>query len=84
MSIRIQGKCPACDWKGTIFVGDGGYLTCSRDTCPNPCAPSEALGVKFPEMAGKAPACPTCAGTGWYRGRLCPEYCNEVMTQATE
>lgn len=27
-------KCPACGSTGTIFVGNGGYLTCSVDTCP--------------------------------------------------
>ena len=55
MRTQIQGTCPACDWKGSIFVGEGGYLTCSRGACPNPCAPSEALGVKFPTMASSTP-----------------------------
>jgi len=42
----VQGECPACGSRG-LFVGSGGYLTCSWQKCPNPVAPSEALGVKF-------------------------------------
>jgi hypothetical protein len=40
----IKGRCPACDADGSIFVGVGGYLTCSRLDCPEPDAPHKALG----------------------------------------
>ncbi|MGC9540200.1 DUF6085 family protein [Streptomyces sp. UG1] len=38
----IQGHCPACGWS-TLFVGDGGYLTCSRLECPQPDAAHRIL-----------------------------------------
>lgn len=31
----VQGDCPACGRKG-LFIGDGGYLTCSQGDCPQP------------------------------------------------
>jgi hypothetical protein len=44
---RVQGKCPACGG-GTLFLGSNGYVTCSLIGCPDPCAPSDVLGVVFP------------------------------------
>jgi hypothetical protein len=38
----IQGKCPACG-RGSLFIGEGGYLTCSHLECPDPEAPTKAL-----------------------------------------
>lgn len=43
----VQGRCPSCG-ASTVFVAEGGYLTCSLSTCSNPLAPSEALGITFP------------------------------------
>ena len=44
-----------------MFVGEGGFVTCSGMACPNPSAPSEALGVKFPatmtEFVGSPHVC---------------------------
>ncbi len=38
----VQGRCPAC--RGTsLFLGNGGYVTCSRLDCPNPSAADELL-----------------------------------------
>jgi hypothetical protein len=31
----VQGHCPACGW-ASLFIGEGGYLTCSRLECPQP------------------------------------------------
>lgn len=39
----VQGRCPACGTT-SLFVADGGYITCSLDTCPNPDAASQVLG----------------------------------------
>lgn len=39
----VKGKCPACDSSDTLFVGEGGFLTCSLIGCPNPTAPAELL-----------------------------------------
>lgn len=39
---RIQGRCPmGCG--DTLFVGSGGYITCSLDKCPNPTAVADLL-----------------------------------------
>lgn len=42
----VEGKCPACGSR-TMFVGVGGFLTCSLIGCPDPLAPSKAIGVTF-------------------------------------
>lgn len=38
----VQGRCPACGWT-SLFLGDGGHVTCSRLECPNPCAADQLL-----------------------------------------
>lgn len=43
MSEKVTGYCPmGCG--PTLFLGAGGYVTCSRDVCPHPVAASEILG----------------------------------------
>lgn len=32
----VQGTCPACGSRGTLFIGDGGFITCVSATCPQP------------------------------------------------
>jgi hypothetical protein len=39
---RVQGHCPACSWD-SLFLGTGGYVTCSRIECPDPTAASNLL-----------------------------------------
>ena len=39
---NIQGRCPACRGD-SLFIGAGGYVTCSRLDCPNPCAVDQLL-----------------------------------------
>ncbi|MFF7130361.1 hypothetical protein [Streptomyces sp. NPDC008240] len=39
---NIQGRCPACRGD-SLFIGSGGYITCSRLDCPNPSAADELL-----------------------------------------
>jgi hypothetical protein len=39
---QIQGHCPACGWT-TLFLGEGGYITCSRSDCPDPDAATTLL-----------------------------------------
>lgn len=39
---EVQGHCPACGLE-TLFVGAGGYLTCSYVDCPLPDAASRLL-----------------------------------------
>jgi hypothetical protein len=38
----VQGRCPACRG-ASLFLGSGGYVTCSRLDCPNPSAADELL-----------------------------------------
>ncbi|MFD9072842.1 hypothetical protein [Streptomyces lasiicapitis] len=38
----IAGRCPACGWS-SLFLGDGGHVTCSRIECPDPCAADQLL-----------------------------------------
>jgi hypothetical protein len=38
----VKGRCPACNG-ASLFLGDGGYVTCSRIDCPEPDAASTAL-----------------------------------------
>jgi hypothetical protein len=38
----VQGRCPACRG-ASLFLGDGGHVTCSRLDCPNPTLADEQL-----------------------------------------
>ncbi|MGQ4733312.1 hypothetical protein ACUN3E_37355 [Streptomyces sp. Ju416(a)] len=38
----VQGHCPACG-AASLFLGEGGHVTCARIECPNPCAADELL-----------------------------------------
>lgn len=39
---QVQGRCPACGTAG-LFLGDGGYITCSLIDCPQPDAATEVI-----------------------------------------
>lgn len=42
MMVKVQGRCPrGCG--ETLFLGDGGYVTCSWVRCPEPDAASKLL-----------------------------------------
>ncbi|MFG3136140.1 DUF6085 family protein [Streptomyces sp. NPDC048211] len=38
----VQGRCPACGG-ASLFLGEGGHVTCSRIECPEPSAADELL-----------------------------------------
>ncbi|MBH0242442.1 hypothetical protein I3W98_05990 [Streptomyces cavourensis] len=38
----VQGRCPACG-AASLFLGEGGHVTCARIECPNPCAADQLL-----------------------------------------
>ena len=46
----VQGACPTCGSR-SLFVGSGGYITCANLHCSDPCAPSKALGITFPDRS---------------------------------
>lgn len=39
---QVQGRCPSCHGR-TLFLGQGGYVTCSYLSCPNPSAANHSL-----------------------------------------
>lgn len=39
---NVQGRCPACK-NTTLFLGEGGYVTCGWDACPNRVLADELL-----------------------------------------
>jgi hypothetical protein len=43
----IKGHCPACR-RESLFVADGGYVTCSHLECPDPEAASTLLERQAP------------------------------------
>lgn len=48
MSAEVKGKCPACGWSG-LFLGSGGYVTCSQYDCPDPCRAGAAADLPVGE-----------------------------------
>ena len=40
--MKVQGRCPVCGHY-SLFLGSGGYVTCSISDCPNPSAASDIL-----------------------------------------
>jgi hypothetical protein len=40
----VRGECPSCG-RRTLFVGNGGYLTCSWYRCPDPVAAHNLLAT---------------------------------------
>lgn len=42
MSEKVQGCCPFCG-HDSLFLGAGGYITCSIRECPNPTAITDLL-----------------------------------------
>lgn len=49
--VKVQGQCPACG-RESLFLGDGGYVTCAILECPQPEAASDLLLHSF--MASRA------------------------------
>lgn len=46
MSDQLKGQCPmGCG--DTLFVGSGGYVTCSWHKCPNPTAVADLQGSQI-------------------------------------
>lgn len=39
---HVSGRCPACN-RTALFLGDGGYVTCSHLDCPRPDAAADLL-----------------------------------------
>ena len=55
MSHDVNGRCPACGAQ-SLFLADGGYITCRRVDCPNPDAASDILEAASPHHIVKIEA----------------------------
>lgn len=44
----VRGHCPACG-EESLFLDDGGHVTCSRLRCPRPTAVDELLAASEPQ-----------------------------------
>lgn len=40
---KVQGRCPACGCS-SLFLGNGGYVTCGLLGCPDPTAANRNIG----------------------------------------
>lgn len=38
----VKGRCPACH-HSSLFLADGGYVTCSNLSCPSPTVVADQL-----------------------------------------
>lgn len=73
----VVGTCPACGWH-SLFLGEGGFVTCSRLACPAPEAASDLLSLKASAVRLAVAAVPLAisvpldaeqlraAATGWH------------------
>jgi hypothetical protein len=46
----VQGRCPACG-RASLFLGNGGHVTCSIIDCPNPSEADDLLHGEEPAPA---------------------------------
>lgn len=49
----VKGRCPACNGN-SLFLGSGGYVTCSRLDCTDPSAADQLLHGETPPQAALA------------------------------
>lgn len=74
---RVRGYCPACRGE-SLFLGEGGYVTCARLDCPEPDAASSLLerrplkhvreigvGPEPVQFAEPEPVPPALRGPNW-------------------
>lgn len=50
---RVQGYCPSCGSQ-SLFLGDGGHITCSYDLCKDPAAVDDCLSRAYLERMKQA------------------------------
>ena len=62
----VQGKCPACGGP-SLFLGEGGYITCSRTDCQNPAAADDLLHGEH-----------TFVRKDWHEGKVRAEVAAEI------
>lgn len=49
----VQGRCPSCHHQ-TLFLGEGGHVTCSLIGCTNPTAADDLLNGPTTTSTGEA------------------------------
>lgn len=70
----VKGHCPACNG-ASLFLGHGGYVTCSRIDCSEPDAASTAL--EQPAVGAQQPK-DASASSGNHVGRSFPGMPNDI------
>lgn len=71
---RVAGRCPACR-STSLFLAQGGHVTCSRLDCPNPAAADERLGTEEDQPLAVSPPVPACTGASDCRAGIHVEGC---------
>jgi hypothetical protein len=61
---QVEGFCPACGSR-SLFLGSGGYVTCSIIRCPNPSAVSDQLENREPPPRLRTETRVFVKGKGW-------------------
>lgn len=56
----VQGRCPACRG-ASLFLGNGGHITCARLDCPNPTAVDDLLHGEPAPAHNAGPTVAECA-----------------------
>ncbi len=69
MTDDVKGRCPACGRTGYLFVGSGGYVTCSIVECPDP-------GLAADLLMGNH----TLFDSDWFAGTFGTELVGRVVT----
>ncbi len=68
----VKGNCPACGGS-SLFLGDGGYVTCSRIDCPEPDAASTTLEQPAADETATTQTEPGTCGHRSSEGHPCNE-----------
>lgn len=69
LNPTVRGYCPACRGE-SLFLGDGGYVTCARLECPEPDAVSTLLERRPVETPASQDLTVRYVGSWW---PTCPE-----------
>lgn len=65
----VQGRCPACTCK-TLFLGSGGWVTCSNEPCTEPDAAASTLATAYAQAGAHERALRNAAAYQAVRGDI--------------
>lgn len=67
LGVAVAGRCPACR-TSSLFVSDGGHVTCCQDACPNREAASQLLYAAGAPEGAEDGAALVAAISAWIDG----------------